>query len=262
VIVTKSSGRHRPTRSTLQAVEKEGIVRLDRRSLLSGLVGGVIAAVILAALPALAGNGDPMILGTKNHARRVTKLIGKNGLEIRASKNIPLRLFAQDGVPPLQVNQEAWVQHLNADLVDGFGANELIRAAYDHVDNVDEGTLFASQDYGEPVSAWITTPGAGMLMITAGINANSGAHDTWGCVLGVGGSYVPGTRRDIVNEDAGGTHTAANESDCATSGVMEVGAGDHWVWLRAFGWDVVDLREGSLMVLFVPFDGTGTVPIH
>jgi hypothetical protein len=104
----------------------------NRANFTAALVGGLVVALLLAVLPASAGDGDGMILGTKNHARRVTKLIGKNGLEIRASKNIPMRLFSPDGVPPLQVNQQVLVDNLNADLVDGLDAEAFASAGHGH----------------------------------------------------------------------------------------------------------------------------------
>jgi hypothetical protein len=96
------------------------------------VLGLALGLLLAAALPGAAGNGDPMLLGRKNHARRVTKLIGQNGLEIRASKNIPLRLYSQDGIPPLQVNRPVLVEDLNADLLDGLEAADLAASDHDH----------------------------------------------------------------------------------------------------------------------------------
>jgi hypothetical protein len=96
------------------------------------LAGGLVAAVLMSVLPAAAGNGDPMILGVKNNARRATKLIGKSGFEIRSSKNIPLRLFSPEGVPPLMVTDDALVDNLNADLLDGLQATAFALSDHPH----------------------------------------------------------------------------------------------------------------------------------
>jgi hypothetical protein len=145
-------------------------------------------------LPAGAGDGDPMLLGTKNHARRVTKLIGRNGIEIRASKNIPLRLYSPDGVPPLQVNQPVRVDGLNADRVDGrHGADFLAAKEYDHdangsVDAADDADTLDGRHSFEFLSRFGTArdslhagdadalqgyPASGLIRVTQGSTSNA-----------------------------------------------------------------------------------------
>lgn len=239
-------------------------MRINRGSFFSALAGATIAIVVMAVLPAVAADDDPVLMGQKNTSKTVTRLNTKGGLRIDNFKigNPALILNVADtSLPPMQVNANGRIDNLNADMVDGSQANELIRAAFVDTQDVNEGTVFSGGSAANVLTTSITAPKRGLLMITAGMNGNTGTWDTWLCILGVDGDYVDGTRRDIVNHDAGGDHTAANESDCATNGVIAVEPGVHSVWLSVQDWNFVNLQQGSLMVLYVPFDGTGAVPV-
>jgi hypothetical protein len=101
------------------------------RGLITGMaVSLIVAMVALVALPGSASNGDPLLVGKKTNGTRTTKLIGRHGLEIRASRSEALKLYTQDGVAPMRVNQPVVVDGLNADMVDGIDAAAFHQVGY------------------------------------------------------------------------------------------------------------------------------------
>jgi hypothetical protein len=208
-------------------------------------VAALVAGVVLgAAIPSGAGNGDTLVLGTKNHASRVTKLIGKNGLEIRSSKNIPLRLYSQPGVAPLMVNQTVAVDNLNADLVDGRHSYQLWTGVYkDSNDNLPDAANWTS-------TQGILAPlGGATLVMSGGVgwHNDTGAYYEGGCRFKVDGTAVSGSfRADGIGDNESATCT----SEIAT----QVTAGSHTVTFTTFsmGTAGVKLNEGSWYVLVLP----------
>ncbi len=104
------------------------------------------------------------------------------------------------------------------------------------------------------VSTSITAPTNGHLAISAGSDVNGGPDlDT--CILQVDGTRLLSTERTI---ELG---TGNTEEDCSTQGAVAVTAGAHTVDLIADNPNAsVEYDEAVLWVIFVPFDGTGTVP--
>jgi len=102
----------------------------NRGHFLSGLAGVMVGIVVMAAIPAVATNGDYMIVGEKNNAQRATKLISKGGLVLNVGKagNPALTINVVGDTPPLQVNSSSLVANLNADLLDGMEAGAFARA--------------------------------------------------------------------------------------------------------------------------------------
>jgi hypothetical protein len=214
------------------------------------LSGFVLGAVVMAGVPVTAGDGDPMYLGQKNHARRVTKLIGKQGLQIQSSKGIPLRLYSQPGVPPIRVNQTVKVEDLNADLVDGYSAAGLgSRASFNSTDDAPDGA-----DY--TLSTQIKAPAAGTLIMTGGIEAvNIFSGNLFHCSLEVNDVPVDGSFRQALLE-------GDDIELCSTMGAMVVSAGIFTIDLEVGSVSAgTHLSGASVWVTWVPFDGDGNTPV-
>ncbi|MCB2223542.1 MAG: hypothetical protein KQH83_05130, partial [Actinobacteria bacterium] len=96
------------------------------------VVGALVAAAVIAPPIARAGDGDTFLLGRKNVALHLTKLVAKNGFLVKSTRGIPLTIEAPDGQPPLAVNSSALVSGLNADLLDGEDATAFADADHDH----------------------------------------------------------------------------------------------------------------------------------
>jgi hypothetical protein len=158
------------------------------------------------------------------------------------------------------------VKYLNADRVDGFHANSLVRVAHDETDDVDETAVFGSTDNGDILSTQITAPEPGLLFIVGGVDgwlSGTVAGDTYECGLWVNNNLVAGTFRSVtLGDDAG--HTSNGGEDCSTNGVQEVTAGTWTVDLHVSGRNNSMPQErfdgASLQVLFVPFGADGTEP--
>lgn len=226
----------------------------------SGLAGGVIAAVVFTMIPAGAATGDPVIAGEANQAAKATRLRSRGPstlklINTRGSGGVALELVTPDGVPPLRVDQTARVLNLNADLLDGRQANQLIRGAYGTVDKA------APQD-GSAVSAVITAPRKGLLAMSGSIDAaiNAGQSDFIECGLSVDGVEVPGTaRRSYLQQDTTGGPN--NSENCSTTGMHPVDSGKHTVSLDISDRDYAVFSEASVWAIYLPFDGTGDVPL-
>jgi hypothetical protein len=99
----------------------------------AGLVGAVVAAVILLSFPVLAAVGDNLILGRDNTANEPTVLSGSPAVNLRLTntkKSAPaLELQVRVGAPPLKVNSTGRVASLNADLLDGKHASAFLLAS-------------------------------------------------------------------------------------------------------------------------------------
>ena len=101
------------------------------------LVGLVVIAVLMfgVASSTLAGNGDPLKLGQKNTASKLTALIGTvagdAALLVRnAGGGTALDLRVDAGQPPMVVNSGVLVTNLNADRVGGKQANEFVANSF------------------------------------------------------------------------------------------------------------------------------------
>lgn len=125
---------------------------------------------------------------------------------------------AEDGVPD------------EADTVDGFDANSLVRA---------EGSTSVDSTAD---TVTIEAPVDGLLVVdsvTEGTDA-----DTWTCSIDLDGTQAPD----------GFDITVADGSACPISVVLPIDAGEHTVDLAA---DADTVTASSLSVVFVPFDGLG-----
>ena len=110
------------------------------------------------------------------------------------------------------------------------------------------------------VSATITAPKAGWLILSGSIDAFGSTIDLYECRLTVDNGLVAGTKRlSLVNTEFG-DHTANTNENCSTTGVQQVTAGTHIFALAIRNRSTVDFRGASVWALFVPFDGDGNTP--
>jgi len=228
----------------------------------AALAGGLIGAMLMAALPAVAATDGNFILGRRNGAGSPTKLISANGITTMRITNAggvaPLDLVAKPGVPPMKVNTSAWVKNLNADLLDGRQANQLVRLAHAHSANVDE-ALFGGGASADILTTTIETPTAGFLHVTASVTVSGTTYDDFFCEIEVGATTTPGSTKFGVVDAPGGTHTSGYFDICATNGVTMVPAGTHTVKFHFGNRASADLDDAALSVIFIPYGATGAV---
>jgi hypothetical protein len=87
------------------------------RGISAGVIG-TLAVVVGTIGVATAANGGALKLGHKNHATSTTTLKDNSGT--------PLKLVGSKAAPPLKVNSSKQVPHLNASLLQGFSAKQLV----------------------------------------------------------------------------------------------------------------------------------------
>lgn len=97
------------------------------------VVLAVFVLVVITGGTALAvAPGSPFRLGVLNAVQKVTRLTGSVAsamLRITNNGTGPaIELKVQPGAPPLSVNSETKVEHLNADSVDGLDASAFLRS--------------------------------------------------------------------------------------------------------------------------------------
>jgi hypothetical protein len=139
---------------------------------------------------------------------------------------------------------------VNADKLDGYQANGLVRAAYA---GVSDSARVGSN--GTVLTAYITAPSAGYLLISASSDVyNTGSGDSPECYLKVDGDSLLDSFREM---GLTGAATATNEENCETDGSMIVCAGDHTVYLEGTMNAGTTFDEAHMNVLFVPFGPSG-----
>ena len=137
----------------------------------SALIGGVIAGLIMTALPAVAGVGDNAIVGQQNKsASRATTfqgLGGKGVLRARSTRNNPaLDLQVNGNAAPMTVDSTRRVKNLNADMVDGRNARDLeVLAA--HAGGDQDETVTTADEVVRSVTLQVPTDGVVVVNSTA-----------------------------------------------------------------------------------------------
>ncbi len=226
----------------------------NRGHFFSALAGLIVGVMLVAVLPAGADNGDPIYLGQANTAKSTTRISVNYGMVIRSFRaDVPAATFKVSSGAPIAVNSTGLVEHLNADLLDGFDAANLIRSGYTSTDN-------AGNQNGDALTITITTPGPGYLLISASLDSKINVlSDEFGCLLQVDDVALPGTTRTIQLDrtSSGEDHT----DECATDGATAVAKGAHTVDLHITDWDSALLGEASMWILFVPFGIDGKPPL-
>lgn len=133
------------------------------------------------------------------------------------------------------------------------------RVAHDHTD-VAGVVGVAAPELSEAAiaSVDITAPAAGTLIIDAGVDLlpQAAENTTFFCLVELDGTEVPGSFR------AGFMGLGADsdtDGDCSTEAAINVAAGTYSLefLLRA---DSANMRDRSLIVQWVPFNGAGAIP--
>lgn len=135
------------------------------------------------------------------------------------------------------------------------------RAAHAESDDISDST---SNDVR--LSTTITAPAAGTLLIDAGADFYRelpvSGGDVYTCWIGIDSTsildLIPGSKR--VEELEDGTSSNAAEEDCTTEVGVDVAAGTYTVYFLAAIGSGTLIDHGALTVLWVPFDGDGSVP--
>lgn len=139
-------------------------------------------ALALATGTGYAANGDRLVLGEKNTAKKSTVL--KN------TKRVPLKLVAKKGKPALKVNTKKKIKNLNADRLDGLHKKAFLRKGQRAADSARLG--------GRDASAYALANGqTGVRWATGGVGdvpgkayASATAQCPAGTVMTGGGGYT------------------------------------------------------------------------
>jgi hypothetical protein len=148
-------------------------------------------------------------------------------------------------------------QIINADKLNGYQANQLIRAATKRQDGAPLKTVRRGGP-DEILATSITAPKRGYLSVVASSDvfltgAFRGGPLFVSCWIGLDGGYIEASVRQFTLDDAGDA-----ENNCATNATWPVASGQHQVQLMSDGGGIFD--EASLDVIYVPFGKTGQVP--
>lgn len=133
------------------------------RNFTPSLAVSIAAMVVALGGAGYSATGGNFILGASNSADATTKLgsgVAGNTLQVAntstAAGATALRLAVKPGKPPLKVNSSALVAGLNADLLDGLSANQLVRVGRGH--NTEFGSGLTPPDVAK-VKMQIPKPG-------------------------------------------------------------------------------------------------------
>ncbi len=225
-------------------------------------VAVMLAVVFGAGTTALAAvPGDPFKLGKLNRIDEISILAGSDsGALLRINNNgsgPALDLRIEEGEAPMKVDSDTRVANFNADKVDGYSADQLVRVASVTGDSpLRDGTT------GTVATTRINAPASGFLVIDAGSDFSSFNGDAFvDCFVEVDNTVAPGSERRI---DLNGVSNVNQQEDCSTNTVVPVSSGNHTVELVSgelvSGADGIQYVDTALSAIFVPFGGSGTQP--
>ena len=126
----------------------------------------------------------------------------------------------------------------DSDQLDGLDANQLMRAASGAIGDAPDAN-------GDAVTAFITAPQAGFLVISGSLEA-AGTSDDFGCRLSLDTSPISSSDRNT---------SLQGLAVCSTDGMLPVTAGAHTVALVTFGWDSAAFGNATVWVVFGAFRG-------
>ncbi len=142
----------------------------------------------------------------------------------------------------------------NADKVDGYHANQLIRLSRKAV----EGDAFTGGGSGVVLQTKIKAPKRGLLFMMASSDVfNLTNADRFQCLISVNGTDLSASFREIQLSPADNNE----EMNCDTEIAWPVAAGTYTVAFETTGTDTQTVYdETTIEALYVPFNGTGAVP--
>jgi hypothetical protein len=225
----------------------------------------LLLLVLVAALvvPAGADRDDNMIVGRANGAKGYnTSLYSTNPsatltLVNNRSGGAPALDLQVKAGPSLAVSTSAWIQKLNADYIDGYQANALVRASGCGHTDAPDGT-----DYQCTFTIVAPKPGYVVLGGSADLSYDGTTWDNLSCRYdmssGVGYGTVPGTSRNLILDSS----PAGSNGLCATDGWTELtSSGTYSFRFVVAGVDShTDLDSAIGTGTFTPFNGYGTSP--
>jgi len=107
---------------------------LSNRNLWSALAGAITALILVSAIPVMAGDGEPLMLGERNRSKAVTRVATTGGLKfVNFKVGMPALILEVVGnTPPMRVDSIGKVVNLNADMLDGMDATGFAASGHDH----------------------------------------------------------------------------------------------------------------------------------
>jgi hypothetical protein len=227
----------------------------------TGNAGALSAKAGKNAIKAKATSGPVAVNATASrNAVKIKVDAGQSPITVNATAGTAENLSADllDGMDS-SAFLGAGAQAVDSDQVDGRDADGLVRVAFERSGDLpdgDDGGTFTS-GFGSVLPVTITAPTAGWLVITGAIDAfNTSANNTYSCRILLDEMVVTGS---LMSSQLDGGSAVNDGEDCTTHAVEEVAAGDHDVALSlASVASTTDFLDGTLSVLFIPFDGVGT----
>ncbi len=221
------------------------------------VVLAVMLIVVFGATPASAHGGYKGLLhlGHSKAVAKVTTLVGQvaTGSSLVVSNpsgGSALGLQVNAGRAPMTVNAEAGkATNLDADKVDGYGANELVRVARANA----SGTTLTGTEQNQ-VTVSLTAPTAGFVLVQSDYNVSGTGCpcEAWMLLRDEGSQTAPSYK--IVKK------AVDHGFDSGSMGwVFPVTAGSHTFRLTAFkgGGTTVGVNGPTIQALFVPFGSAG-----
>jgi len=201
-------------------------VGFNRGNFFSALAGLIVGVMLVSVLPAAANNGDYLVLGEKNTARRMTQVTTKNGFLFRTTKvGVPAATFEVLSGPPIAVNNTTKVSRLNADYLDGWNAREL-RTTWGWRSN---GNIANNVEWVTSRSATVPI-GGGVILMSASVDFynSSASVDLIECFFSVNGTQIGESRMTV-------TVQAGQEAACHSDAASEQPSGTYTVEFETSG---------------------------
>jgi len=218
-----------------------------RRTLSVVTLGFVLGAVLMAAMPGMASNGDYMVLGQKNNATTPTKLVSRGGLYLKVGipSRSALTLEVVGSEPPMKVNSTGKVANLNADLLDGKDYLQLRSdSAWLSNDNIADNIEWSTTTK----NVTVPTGGGNILMSGSVTFKNTDTSSDWvQCKFTVGGTAVLGSKMQVYAQPS-------EVATCSTNGAIQKPAGTYTVQFSTNGMNVPTIQpdDGTWWVIVVP----------
>jgi len=216
-----------------------------RRTSMSVLAGLLMGMLVMAALPSMAANGDPIYLGEKNTARKITKVRTRNGVLFEATVGgVPAATFNVVSGPPIAVNNTTTVEKLSADLLDGRHSYQL----YVESDFRSNDSLPDEANWSTDIVVHIPA-GGGAVVMNGGVGwyNNTGSNHEGACKFQVDSVDVSGSFRADEAEQG-------ESVSCTSEALKLLPAGFHTITFTTFALGVtgIQLNEGFWYVMVLP----------
>jgi hypothetical protein len=234
-------------------------------SFLRGGAAGAAVVVVLTAATAVAGTGigERFDLGQTNRVNQTSVLTGADAAPMLTVRNTSgaagaagVNIAVEDGRPPLKTNSDTRVANLNADTVDGYDANDLLRVARGEFENSFSIASFTSQ-----AEITLQVPKDGFVLLNGQLSA---ATDATACNPCHAHLRLYDTGEDdssptIIGSMGNGTESTASEA-LAVTYVFPATAGTRTYRLEAGKFPPaaeVSFSNPVLTGLYVPYGPTG-----